>query len=481
MRRAALLAIFSAASMHAAVIRGMVVENFTGKVLTRALVIVKPLIGTPGDDISVRTDRFGGFAFKVPAGVYIVKASRRGFLAVEYGQKRWNSAGQPLTVTEAEPAFLNIRLPRYGAVAGTVYDENEIGLPGLNVSVYRATQPPEIVTQVKTDERGQYRAGGLVPGKYVVRTDGGQYEDGSYVPTFSRETPRYEQAQVAEVFLEQQTDHVDVRPLPGRTYSLAVGIDIDPPGTPVKLTIASETGRTTVETSSGYTFSGLSPGDYDVYCETMPGYALQGAFQRVQVPGKGVTLLVDGPVGIGVGGDTQEKGEFWVRRKDPAGVGPVDVISSYHAALPSGRWEVLLRPPNGYHVSNVNGGGVVRRGRPDGWNEVILMRRQSGASFRLGSGAGSITGIVKDTPYAPVYLEGYDAVARQRVGELWTARADAQGRYRFENLAPGMYRLLSTYEYLSPESDTFDLATAVGVTLDAHGAASKDLELWVIR
>jgi hypothetical protein len=477
MRRAALLAILATAPLHAAVVRGMVVENFTGKVLTRALVILQPLGGTPGDDVSVRTDRLGGFAFSVPAGVYLVKASRRGFLPVQYGQKRWNSAGQPLTVTEAEPAFLNLRLPRYGAVAGTVYDENEIGLPGLDVVVYRATEPPEIVTQVKTDERGQYRAGGLVPGKYAVRAAGGQYDDGSYQATFSRETARYDQAQIAEVYLEQQTDHIDVRPLPGRTYSLEVGIDIDPPGTPVKLTIASQTGRTTVETSTGYTFSGLGPGDYEIYCETPPGYALQGAYQRVQVPGPGVSLIADGPVGVRVYGDSGEKGDLWVRRKDLAGVGPLDVMPAKGAALPFGRWEAILRPPAGFHVAY----GPARRGRADGWNEFFVAKRQPAPTFQLKSGAGSITGVVKDTPYAPVYLEAYDAAARQRVGELWTARADAQGRYRFENLAPGMYRLVSTYEYLSPDTETFDVATAVSVTLDAHGSASKDLDLWVIR
>jgi hypothetical protein len=480
MRRAALLAILAATSADAAVIRGMVVENFTGRVLTRALVIVQPLGGTPGDDISARTDRLGGFAFKVPAGVYLIKASRRGFMAVQYGQKRWNSAGQPLTVTEAEPAFLNLRLMRYGAVAGTVYDENEIGLPGLDVTVYRATQPPEPLTQVKTDERGQYRAGGLTPGKYVVRTDGGQYDDGSYMPTFSRETGRYEQAQIADVFLEQQTDHIDIRPLPGRTYSLVVEIDIDPIGTPLNLTIASETGRRIVKTSGGHTFTGLSPGAYEVYCETLPGYPLQGAYQRVQVPGPKATLIADGPVGIRVYGDSQEKGEFWVRRKDLAGVGELEIMPAAGAVLPHGRWEVLLRPPDGYHVAYVNGSGVARRGRPDGWNEVVISRR-SGASIQIASGAGSITGVVKDTPYAPVYLEGYDTTSRQRVGELWTARADAQGRYRFENLAPGMYRLLSTYEYLSPDTDTFDLANAATVTLAAHGSGSRDLDLWVIR
>jgi len=480
MTRAVLLAILAAASAHAAVIRGIVVENFTGRVLTRALVIVQPLGGTPGDDISVRTDRLGGFAFKVPAGVYLVKASRRGFMTVEHGQKRWNSAGQPLTVTEAEPAFLNLRLPRYGAVAGTVYDENEIGLPSIDVVVYRATQPPEILTQVKTDELGHYRAGGLTPGKYVVRTAGGQYEDGSYQPTFSRETARYEQAHVADVFLEQQTDHVDIRPLPGRTYGLPVSIDIDPPGTPVNITIASQMGRRIVQASS-YTFTGLSPGDYEVYCETLPGYPLQGAYQRVQVPGPSVNLIADGPIGVRVYGDSSEKGELWARRKDLAGAGELNILSAAGAALPFGRWDVMLRPPAGYHVAYANGGGGARRSRAEGWNEFLVTKRQLGPSFQIASGAGSITGVVKDTPYAPVYLEGYDGTTRQRVGELWTARADAQGRYRFENLAPGMYRLVSTYEYLNPDTDTFDLANAATVTLAAHGSGSKDLDLWVIR
>jgi hypothetical protein len=479
MTRAALSLLLAAGSLSAAVIRGTVVENYTGKLLAHAVVILKPMENTPTEERTVRTDRFGGFEFdRLPAGVYVLKASRRGFISAEYGQKRWNSAGQPIVLEESATTFLHLRLPRFGAVSGTVVDENDIGLPNHDVSVYRAARPPELVSQGKTDDRGQYRVGGLVPGRYVVRTGGGQYDDGSYLPTFSRETPRYDQSQIADVMLELETGHIDVRPLPGRTYSMTVSVDTSLPGIPVTITVASDMGRKTVEATEN-TFSGLAPGDYEVYAEAAP--PLQGAYQRLNVRGnETVSLICDPAIPISVTGDSDSKGQFWVRRKDFAGVGPVSVIPVKGAALTPGRWEVLLRPSPGNYVSGVFGAAVARRDHPEGWVE-LTMRKGAGASFRVSGGDGGLRGTVKDTPYALVYLEGYDSLTKQRIGELWTARADAQGRYRFEGLAPGPYRLVSTFEYLSPDTETMDLMTPVGVQIPVHGTVTKDLDLWGIR
>lgn len=471
MTRAILLLLaLAAAPLDAAVIRGTVVENYTGKLLTRVLVVLQPLGATPGAERTVRTGRLGGFEFSaVPAGVYLVKASRRGFLAVEYGQKRWNSAGEPIVLEDSANTFLSIRLPRYGAVAGTVVDENDIGLPGQDVAVYRASRPPEIVAHGQTDDRGQYRVGGLIPGKYVVRTAGGRYDDGSYLPTYSRSTGRYDEARVAEVFLEQQTDNVDIRPVPGQTHNLSVGITTDPPHMPVNLTIASAVGRTTVQVTDMHTFTGLVPGDYEVYAESLPGYPHVGAYQSVQLPGRGVSLLTEPAPAVSIYGDSREKGTLWYRRKDLAGAGAVEIVPADGAALVPGRWELLLRPPDGFHVVN---------GR--GWSEIVITRYRR-PQFRILSGAGAVRGTVKDAPYAPVYLEAYDPATRQRVGELWIARADAQGRYRFENLGPGPYRLMATFEYLAPDTETIDLANPASITVDAHGVVSKDIDLWVIR
>ena len=154
MTRALLLILIAAAASHAAVVRGTVVENFTGKLLSGAVVVLEALPGTPGGVRTFRTSRLGAFEFdRLDAGAYMLKASRRGFLPIEHGQKRWNSAGRPLVIEEATTSYITLRLPRFSAVTGTVVDENEIGLPGQEVAVYKATQPPEYIREAAADDR----------------------------------------------------------------------------------------------------------------------------------------------------------------------------------------------------------------------------------------------------------------------------------------------------------------------------------------
>src|SRR5262245_16653856 len=154
MTRAVLLSLMAVLPGAAAVVRGTVVENFTGRLLSRAVVVLEAMPGTPGGVRTMRTTRLGAFEFeKLAAGAYVLKASRRGFMPIEHGQKRWNSVGRPLVVEEEAAAYITLRLPRFSAVTGTVVDENEIGLPGQEVSVYRATQPPEYIRDAAANDR----------------------------------------------------------------------------------------------------------------------------------------------------------------------------------------------------------------------------------------------------------------------------------------------------------------------------------------
>ena len=84
-------------------------------------------------------------------------------------------------------------------------------------------------------------------------------------------------------------------------------------------------------------------------------------------------------------------------------------------------------------------------------------------------------------PGAPVYLEGWDSVAKKRVGELRVTRTDARGQYTFPNLAPGGYRILSTFEYAAPDSEQMISSGASELTLEAHSDTARDLDLYVIR
>jgi hypothetical protein len=265
--RALLLAAALAATLQAALIRGVVVEHATGRPLARSLVVIQPIAGTQAGTQSVRTDSNGAFEFPpVPGGAYLVLASRRSFAPIQYGQKQWKSSGVPVVVDEGGTSVLNIRLQRFGAIAGTILDENDVGLPAHEIVAYRNTRPPELVARAKTDDRGMYRLWGLEPGTYLVRTVGKLYDEGSYLPTFSRETPRVDQAHTVEVVLDQETDNVNVRPAPGRLFTVT-GRAFVSPQRPAMLTLVSDLGSesTMSDAQGNFQFKPAPPGPYELY------------------------------------------------------------------------------------------------------------------------------------------------------------------------------------------------------------------------
>jgi hypothetical protein len=82
---------------------------------------------------------------------------------------------------------------------------------------------------------------------------------------------------------------------------------------------------------------------------------------------------------------------------------------------------------------------------------------------------------------APVYLEAWDPETRKRLTDLRVVRTDVRGAYRFQSLAPGTYRVLSTFEYQMPESASMDLAGAQSVRVEARNDLQMDLDLYGIR
>jgi hypothetical protein len=122
-------------------------------------------------------------------------------------------------------------------------------------------------------------------------------------------------------------------------------------------------------------------------------------------------------------------------------------------------------------------------GRPDGWHEIFL-QNAAVVRFSFSNGAGGLRGVVKTTGQpvvgAPVYLEAYDPIKRVRLTDLRSTRTDIRGAYQFENLAPGSYRLLSTFEYQSPSTGVMDIAGARSFQMEAREQAQMDPELYVL-
>jgi hypothetical protein len=150
-----------------------VVTGDSGRPIKRARVLASAaeLAGGRG----TLTDDNGAFELAdLPAGRYTVVASKTGFITLSYGQRRPMQGGTPLQLADGqELKGVDFSLPRGGAIAGRILDEDGEPMPGANVRVmrYQYQQGDRRLVQAgngQTDDKGQYRVWGLMPGDYYV-------------------------------------------------------------------------------------------------------------------------------------------------------------------------------------------------------------------------------------------------------------------------------------------------------------------------
>ena len=487
----------TAGVIQAAVIQGTVVENQTGHQVMRATVRLEPISGTRENARSIRTDRGGYFGFTgLAAGAYLLTASRIGFATIQYGQRQWKSAGVPVVVGENDSFTLSVRLPRFGAISGTVFDENSVGLPDHDVVAYRNTRPPQLTgARATSDDRGVFRISGLEPGSYIVRSAGKQYEDSSYLPTFSRETQTLDQSFPVQVDLDTEVDRADVRPVTGRLFTLNIeAIPIPPNPTkplPVTMTLVSELGRQTVQ-SNVRRFGPLPAGQYELFLqaplENSPGF--QGDYRKItlaQDTSLKIVLHPENAIRFSFDGVSGQAVRVLARRNDLAGPGTAEVLSlaSERIQLPSGPWQFAVQPNTSFYVSGFSGPRVPPPDglRPEGWNDYVAGDGPA-VKFTLSPSPSALHGTVKSggVPVvgAPVFLEPTDLELLRRVTDFLATRTDVQGNYYFTGLTPGNYRVLSSFEYLAVDSAIMLNAGAMQFEVEKGQNLQRDLDLYVI-
>ncbi len=124
------------------------------------------------------TDISGRFTFSaLPTGPLTLKASKSGYLDVIFGQKKLGSGrpGTPIQLAAAQKIDnIQMQMPRGAVISGLVVDEVGDPMFGVPVRVWRylsrngVRELTAISNSDTTDDRGQYRVSGLVPGDYVV-------------------------------------------------------------------------------------------------------------------------------------------------------------------------------------------------------------------------------------------------------------------------------------------------------------------------
>src|SRR3954470_23039284 len=154
-------------------ITGRVIASDNGRPVKRARVVVTA-VELPGGR-GVLTDDQGIFDLtELPAGRYTLTVSKTGFVSLSYGQRRPLQAGTPLQLNDGQTLKgIEFQLPRGSVVGGRVLDEDGEAMPGVMVRVvrYQYLQGARRLTPAgggQTDDKGQYRVWGLMPGDYYV-------------------------------------------------------------------------------------------------------------------------------------------------------------------------------------------------------------------------------------------------------------------------------------------------------------------------
>ena len=120
------------------------------------------------------TDDRGQFSFTaLPPGRYTLSANKPGHVSVTYGQRQPGRPGTPIQLSDGQKFRADLQIPKGSVITGTVLDENGEPTPQTSVRVMRVVtqngqRTLQSSTSSSTDDRGIYRAYGLLPGDYVV-------------------------------------------------------------------------------------------------------------------------------------------------------------------------------------------------------------------------------------------------------------------------------------------------------------------------
>jgi protocatechuate 3,4-dioxygenase beta subunit len=203
-------------------IRGRVLAAETNAPLRRAQVTL--LAGQLGVRRFTTTDADGRYEFAdVAEGRYTVSAGKGGYVTLQYGQRRAFEPGSQVAVADGQAlARVDIALPRGSVITGRITDEFGEPIAGAQVEVRRYQYTPGGQRRltfagggngfIQTDDRGEFRAYGLMPGEYVVSgivrqpMAQGNPNDATegYAPTYYPGTPNPAEAELLALGLAQE-------------------------------------------------------------------------------------------------------------------------------------------------------------------------------------------------------------------------------------------------------------------------------------
>jgi hypothetical protein len=320
-------------------ITGRVLAADNGRPVKRARVFVSAA-ELPGGR-GMLTDDGGTFDLtELPAGRYTLTVSKSGFVSLSYGQRRPLQAGTPLQLADGQQLKgIEFQLPRGSVIGGHVLDEDGDTMPGVMVRImrYQYQQGERRLTPAgsgQTDDKGQYRVWGLMPGDYYVNAiargggpGGGQFggpggfaggrggrgggpgagatpeqEQVNYAPTYYPGVPSVNEAKPVTVGLSQEVLDINFGMQLVRVSRIS-GVVSNPDGTPVtsgNINLMSDSGGARgnqigmnfggrIQWDGSFTISNVAPGRYILRARGTDSDTPQFAAQPISVNGDDLT------------------------------------------------------------------------------------------------------------------------------------------------------------------------------------------------
>lgn len=480
-------------------IRGRVVAAPASTPLRRAQMV---LSGVENPDFRriAQTDAEGRYEFsELPVGRYSLVASAGGYVALQYGQRRPTESGTPVALREGETiTSIDFALPRGSVIAGRVTDE--FGQPLVQAQVMarrfrysesgqRTLVPASSIEA--TDDRGEFRLFGLMPGEYVVDASlrsmasltGAQPNPHTtlegFQPAYYPGTPNVAEAQPISLGVGQERN-IQLA-LTGARLVQVTGVVRDSQDRPIRAQVQMWTrmadlstpfsvapgGSTSVTTNAdgSFAFQGVLPGEYVLEVRNRVPGALgpqpvpETGFLPLTVRGGDVTgLRVMTSLGSSVSGSV-----VWEGSSPPASQAVRVTAQTADPVIPGTIMVGNVDESGNFRVGGLRGPVYLNVPGSANWNWTVksvtlagqditdipldLTDRPNldGVRITMTDKLSSVSGHVTDTggkpvtQYVVVIQPADQKEPRVAARFIRTGRPDIDGRFELRNVRPGRY------------------------------------------
>jgi len=522
-----------------AIIRGRVVELGTGEPVRRVQIVARG-----GEAVSeshaAMTDDSGRFELtKLPAGRYQLSAAKGGFVTLQHGQRRPLEPGRPLVLGSGQTLTdVNFTLPRGSVITGRVLDPFGDTVTGASVQVhaYRYVNGRRQLTMVAsgapTDDRGQFRIFGLLPGDYyvsagppgdllsmtaAVASSGGigdvlaaSKATSGYTRTYFPDTPSPASAQAVRVGVGEEAPPLTIA-LYAATLATVSGIVVTPDGRPANASVvlrprgsdASQllsNGIIGMVQNGAFKIPNVVAGDYTIEAMVLESLArpqrITYGMTDVVVAGDVSDVVINASPGVTV------HGRIAFGNGETAGTlqrSQVRLAATAENPSLAGSAQATLRDDWTFEIRGLTGARTVRANPPAPWtlsrvtrgsaditDTAVEFAENDELTIILTQRATETTGVVRDSSGAAtpdsVVLWFADDRARWKPQTRFirTARPEADGRYRIRGLPPAAYLVIAV-QYLEPgeelDVDRLEQFRKDAVRIDLRDAESRSLDL----